>query len=182
MVALGAAARPAWRAAFAFPGTVKVNLGSGKSVDKATSGRLDLVKGGLRLFGDRPVAGYGSGSFSKEYRRAEHVSSERAADASHTIPITVAAEQGILGLAVYLALVVFAFLRLLPGARGSPVRAAIAAAFAGLVLHTLLYAAFLEDPLTWVLLAAGTAFALAARGTESADDGEAATAPAAAPA
>ena len=29
------------------------------------------------------------------------------------------------------------------------------------MLHTWLYAAFLEDPLTWVLLAVGTAFALA---------------------
>ena len=31
--------------------------------------------------------------------------------------------------------------------------AAVAAAFCALVLHTLVYAAFLEDPLTWVLLA-----------------------------
>jgi hypothetical protein len=39
------------------------------------------------------------------------------------------------------------------------VRAAIAAAFAALVLHTFGYAAFLEDPLTWALLAMGIAFA-----------------------
>ena len=30
----------------------------------------------------------------------------------------------------------------------------MAAAFCALVLHTLVYAAFLEDPLTWALLAA----------------------------
>jgi O-antigen ligase len=144
----------------AVPTTVKLNLGSGKSVDKATSGRADLVKGGLRLFADRPVAGWGTGSFSKQYRRHERVSSQRAADASHTIPITIAAEQGLLGLLVYLALLAAAFQRLLPGARGDPVRAAIAAGFAALVFHTLLYAAFLEDPLSWTLLAAGSAFAL----------------------
>jgi hypothetical protein len=34
-------------------------------------------------------------------------------------------------------------------------RAYLAAAFAGLIVHTLLYAAFLEDPITWTLLAAG---------------------------
>ena len=37
--------------------------------------------------------------------------------------------------------------------------AAVAAAFCALVLHTWLYAAFLEDPLAWALLAVGTALA-----------------------
>ena len=92
----------------------------------------------------------------------ERVSSERAADASHAIPVTIAAEQGLLGLLVYLALLVAAFVHLLPGARGDPIRAAIAAGFAALVFHTLLYAAFLEDPLSWTLLAVGSAFALSA--------------------
>jgi O-antigen ligase len=147
-------------AVFAFPGAVKVNLGSGKSVDKATSGRLDLVKGGGRLYEHRPVYGWGSGSFTEQFRAHERVSSERAADASHTIPVTIAAEQGTLGVLVYLALLVAAFWRLWRGASVSPVRAGIVAAFAGLMLHTWLYAAFLEDPLTWVLLAVGTAFAL----------------------
>ena len=64
-----------------------------------------------------------------------------------------------LGLAVYVALLVLAFRRLLRGARGAPARAAIAAGFAALVLHTWLYAAFLEDPVTWTLLALGSALA-----------------------
>ncbi len=158
VVALAAAA------VFAFPSAVKLDLGSGKSVDKATSGRLDLVKGGGRLFEHRPVYGWGSGSFTEEFRKHEKVSSERAADASHTIPVTVGAEQGLAGLLLYFALLVAAFLRLLRGARSSAARAGIAAAFAGLMLHTWLYAAFLEDPLTWVLLAVGTALALAPAG------------------
>jgi hypothetical protein len=45
------------------------------------------------------------------------------------------------------------------GVRASPARAFAAAAFAGLVVHTLLYAAFLEDPMTWALLALGVALA-----------------------
>jgi O-antigen ligase len=154
---------------FAFPGTVKVDLGSGESVDKATSGRAELLKGGVRLFADRPVAGWGTGAFTEEFRRAERVSGQEAADASHTIPVTIAAEQGAIGLAVYLALLAAALLRLLRGARASPVRAAIAACFAGLVVHTLLYAAFLEDPLTWTLLAVGSAFALAHRPAPGSD-------------
>ena len=38
-------------------------------------------------------------------------------------------------------------------------RAALVAAFAALVTHTMMYAAFLEDPFTWVILGAGLAIA-----------------------
>jgi O-antigen ligase len=148
------------------PGAVHLELGNSKSADKATSGRYDLIKGGLKLFRDQPIAGQGSGGFARDYRRAEHVSAERAASASHTIPVTVAAEQGAIGLAAYLALLVIAFLRLFRGARRVPERAAVAAAFTALVAHSMLYAAFLEDPLTWTLLGAGTAMALWATAAE----------------
>jgi O-antigen ligase len=150
------------------PGSINLDLGSSKSTDKATSGRLDLIEGGGRLFRDQPILGWGSGSFETAYRREEDVSSERAVTASHTIPITVAAEQGIVGLAVYLALLAAALARLFSrGVRGSPLRAYVAAAFVALLVHTMLYAAFLEDPLTWALLAIGTALAAGAPARES---------------
>ncbi len=142
------------------PGAVHLELGNSKSADKATSGRYDLIKGGLKLFKRAPLVGQGSGSFAREYRRAEHVSPERAASASHTIPVTVAAEQGLIGLVAYLALLAAALARLFRGARRVPERAAVAAAFVALVAHSMMYAAFLEDPLTWTLLGAGTAMAL----------------------
>jgi O-antigen ligase len=142
------------------PGAVHLELGNSKSADKATSGRYDLIKGGLKLFKRAPLVGQGSGSFAREYRRAEHVSPERAASASHTIPVTVAAEQGAIGLVVYFALLAAALARLFRGARRVPERAAVAAAFVALVAHSMMYAAFLEDPLTWTLLGAGTAMAL----------------------
>ena len=53
-------------------------------------------------------------------------------------------------------------------------RAAIAAGFAALVLHTWLYAAFLEDPVTWTLLALGTALAVPAGRVRRADEEDAA--------
>ena len=143
------------------PSTVRLQLGSSKSANQATSGRYALVKGGASLFKDHPIAGYGSGSFPREYRRKEKVSAQRATSASHTIPITVAAEQGVIGLALYVALLAAAFGRLFRRARSSVARASVAAAFAALVVHTLMYAAFLEDPLTWTLL--GVAVALAAQ-------------------
>jgi O-antigen ligase len=143
--------------------------GGGKT-NKATSGRANLISGGVRLFTAKPLQGQGSGGFPREYRRAEHVSAERATSASHTIPITVAAEQGLIGLAVYLALLWFAFRRLFAGADSGALRAGIAAAFAALFAHTLMYAAFLEDPLAWALLGVGTAAAAAAAAGSGADD------------
>ena len=94
--------------------------GSGGSTSNATSGRAKLVSGGLELFTDRPLYGYGSGSFETEYKRHGNATTANATSASHTIPITVAAEQGILGLAVYVAMLVAAFAVLFRGAGRSP--------------------------------------------------------------
>jgi O-antigen ligase len=137
--------------------------GNKGSAANATSGRTTLVSGGLELFAQRPLEGYGSGSFETEYRRHNSGDAVNATSASHTIPVTVAAEQGILGLAVYVALLVSAFAVLFTDAGRSPPRIAIAACFAALVLHTWTYADFLEDPFTWALLAVGVALARAQR-------------------
>jgi O-antigen ligase len=135
--------------------------GTGGSTSNATSGRTKLIDGGLELFAQRPLYGYGSGSFETEYKRHGNASTANATSASHTIPITVAAEQGVIGLAVYVALLIAAFLVLFSGAGRSPPRIAIAACFAALVLHTWTYADFLEDPITWTLLGIGVALARA---------------------
>jgi O-antigen ligase len=138
------------------PGAVGIDL---KNLDSSTSGRSGLVEGGGRLFSERPVAGFGSGAFEHEYGLTHRTPGGETAIASHTIPITVAAEQGVIGLIAYVALLVAALLRLLRGAASTPARAAIAAAFVALVVHTLIYAAFLEDPLAWALLGIGSALA-----------------------
>jgi O-antigen ligase len=150
--------------------------GSGGSTNNATNGRTSLVSGGLELFAKRPLEGYGPGSFETEYKRHSHADAQSATSASHTIPVTIAAEQGILGLAVYAALLLSAFVVLFRGAGrspprpkpgdarlalASPFRPAIAACFVALVLHTWTYADFLEDPFTWTLLAIGVALARA---------------------
>ena len=144
------------------PASLHLGLtGKGGSASNATSGRTKLIEGGLGLFADRPLQGFGPGSFAQEYRAHEHVTSSSATSASHTIPVTVAAEQGIVGLALYVALLVVAFATLFRGAGRSPPRIALAACFAALVLHTFTYADFLEDPETWLLLGIGTALACA---------------------
>jgi len=136
------------------PNTFGLNQG----INGASSGRGGLISGGASLFADRPIWGYGSGSFVNEYR-AHHRATATTLSASHTIPITIAAEQGLVGELPYLALVIAALVCLVRRARGDPVRAAIAAAFAALVFHTMLYADFLEDPVTWALLGIGVALA-----------------------
>ena len=143
------------------PSTFGVNL---DNLDASSSGRTVLVRGGGDLFAARPLQGYGSGAFVVEYRRHEgRRLPADAATASHTIPITVAAEQGVVGLLAYLALLAAALARLLRHGVGlSVARSAVAAAFVALLFHTLVYAAFLEDPLTWALLGIGTALAAAA--------------------
>ncbi len=160
--------------------------GSGGSTQNATNGRTKLIEGGVELFVEHPLQGYGSGSFQREYEAHSKTGAENATSASHTIPVTVAAEQGIVGLALYVALLIVAFVTLFRGAGRAPprvsdgsdrtgpapadahasappriARQALAACFAALVLHTFAYADFLEDPLTWTLLGIGVALARA---------------------
>jgi O-antigen ligase len=170
LAGVGAAAVVALAIVVAAPGVVGIDTKSANPLDKATSGRFELLRGGVDMFLDRPLGGYGSGSFAQEYRRRENASSLRAASASHTIPVTIAAEQGVIGLVAYAAVLFLAF-RLLfqrlrwTHRRGPPTlpplgRTIVAAAFAALIFHTMTYAAFLEDPIAWTLIGLGIAFRL----------------------
>ena len=148
--------------------------GSNESSRDISEGHSSLISGGAKLAWHRPVYGYGSASFSKEFARAEDVPPGDTT-ISHTEPVTVAAEQGAIGVAAYLALVAaalwtfFSGMRpIAPGLGGrfhslqegdraelSPTRIGLAAAFIALLAHTIGYAAYLTDPLTWALLAVG---------------------------
>ena len=184
LVGLGVLAALRWRpgrAVFVAVGVVALaaaviaisptTFGLNQGLNGASSGRPGLVTGGIDLFKSRPLWGYGSGSFEKEFSARHHALGETTS-ASHTIPITIAAEQGLIGELAYIALVLAALVMLLRRARADPVRVAVAGAFVALAFHTLLYADFLEDPITWTLLAIGAA--LARRAPEpprSAEDG-----------
>ena len=133
------------------------------------SGRGNLVSGGAELFSERPLWGYGSGSFQQAY--GNHLETDKKAPVtiSHTEPVTVGAEQGLIGLAAYIALVVVALWTMGAGlwARGPDrdppyvliSRAAVLAAFVALLVHTMAYAGFFQDPITWVLMAVGASLA-----------------------
>ena len=171
LVGLGTLAAVRWRvgrAVFIAAGVVALvaaviaisptTFGLNQGINGASSGRPGLVTGGLDLFKQRPLWGYGSGSFETEFAARHHAIGETTS-ASHTIPVTIAAEQGLIGVIVYVGLVLAALFVLFRRCRSDPARVAIAAAFLALLFHTLLYADFLEDPITWTLLAIGSALA-----------------------
>jgi O-antigen ligase len=134
-------------------GTPTSDIQSDRGID---SGRSDLVEGGLDLAADHPVAGYGSGAFGVAF--VEHIEEKARTVTSHSEPITVAAEQGVVGLAVYVGVVVTALATLFGGAvGGSLARTAVGACFVAMVVHSLGYAGFVTDPATWALLGLGAA-------------------------
>ncbi len=176
-------------------GTSKLSL---DRCNNDTGGRCNLVSGGAKLFEQRPLWGYGAGSFPRAYR--EHAATKKVpVSVSHTEPVTVAAEQGLIGLATYAALLAVALWTMATGlvagqeGRGAPrrklwspsryeperppqcgfpegdaptflrvARVAVLATFVALLVHTMAYAGFYEDPITWVLLAVGASLATAA--------------------
>jgi O-antigen ligase len=155
-------------------GALVVRSSSSDSSSINTEGHGTLVSGGLKLAQHRPLYGYGSASFSKEFAREENVPPGDTT-ISHSEPVTVAAEQGAIGVLAYLALLAAALWAMVDGMGGvapglgarfaslvegdrvelTPARIAIAAAFCALLVHTIGYAAYLADPLTWALLAVG---------------------------
>jgi hypothetical protein len=151
-----------------------IRSSSSSSGSLNTEGHGTLVSGGLKLARHRPLYGYGSASFSKEFAREENVPPGDTT-ISHSEPVTVAAEQGAVGVIAYLGLLATALWTLIAGMRRmapglgapfrsladgdrvelTPARIGIAAAFCALLVHTIGYAAYLTDPLTWALLAVG---------------------------
>jgi putative inorganic carbon (HCO3(-)) transporter len=122
----------------------------------ATSGRAGLISNGLRITGDHPVLGVGTGSFKRAYAdRTGLRGREPKKAASHSTPVTVAAETGIPGLALLAwlgAAALFAAFR--SGGRSDAGRVAVVAGLTlgAIAVHSLFYNALFEDPTTWALL------------------------------
>jgi O-antigen ligase len=142
---------------FAVPQLRDDVVGKSRSgVNRVTSGRANLVGQGIRIALDHPVSGVGAGGFSREYaHRRGIVGKDPKRVASHTTPVTVAAEEGIVGLALLAWLVAAALLATLRGlGKGFTSRVALATGIVllAIAVHSLFYAAFFEDPMTWALL------------------------------
>ena len=127
------------------------------SLSHVTSGRSTLARNGIKLAVHNPVLGVGIGGFKRAYADETGLKGrEPKAAASHTTPITVAAEEGLPGLVLLLVLVFAAltigFRRLGPLFEGTA-RLAFALALTAILVHCLFYNALFEDPTFWSLLA-----------------------------
>ena len=129
---------------------------SRSELNRITSGRSKLLGEGFRIAADNPVQGVGVGGFSREYaRRLGIPGRDPKRVASHTTPVTVLAEQGFVGVALLAWLVAAAFLATLRGlGRGFTSRVSLATGIVllAIAVHSVFYAAFFEDPMTWALL------------------------------
>jgi hypothetical protein len=134
----------------------------------ATGGRSGLVSNGIKVALHHPLVGVGTGGFEGAYAKITHLkrSKQPKAAASHDTPITVAAEGGIVGLALLAWLLWVAFtvpFRRNP-VRGPTGRARLAfgLALVAIVVDSLFYDALFEDPLFWGALALSAVAARAA--------------------
>ena len=148
---------------------IPVLLATGKddSLRRLTSGRSDLIENAVDVIREHPLVGVGIGAEPRETREIARIK-DRAGKPSHTTPLTVTAELGILGVLAYLAFLVGGTVTLVRTyQRGQAVGLALAAAFLVLVVHSLFYSGFFEDPLMWGTLAAAAAALLAPLGAHA---------------
>jgi O-antigen ligase len=147
-------------AVLAAGGYVAVRMADGDSLNRITSDRTDRVEDALRVIEEHPLVGVGIGGQPRESRRLAGSDRPTPNFVSHTTPLTVFAELGVIGLALYAWLLVggaYVILRL--WRRDGALALALGACFVGLFVHALFYSGFLEDPLTWFVLAIAAAYA-----------------------
>jgi hypothetical protein len=132
---------------------------STSSTQRVTSDRSRRVALTARVFVHHPIVGVGIGS---QPRASQQISSEGGAPTlfvSHTTPLTVAAELGVIGLALYALLLGGAAAALARVRRlDSVFGLSLAAVFVGLLVHSVFYSGFFEDPMTWLVLGLTGAF------------------------
>jgi O-antigen ligase len=156
---------------------VAVQLVDGESLRQITSDRTERVEDTARVIEEDPALGVGIGGQPRASR--ELIDSDRPTPnfVSHTTPLTVAAELGIVGLALYVWLLVGGVRLIELVRRGDQALGlALAASFLALFVHALFYSGFLEDPITWLVLAVGAGWLSWQEGLRSAAERSAARA------
>lgn len=122
-------------------------------LNRVTGGRSSLVANGARIAVDHPVGGVGLGSFERAYAERTGLRGEEPRRAaSHNTPVTVAAETGAPGFALFLWLLVTALavgFRRASHSFAGRASLIVALALLAIAVHSLFYNAFFEDPLAW---------------------------------
>jgi hypothetical protein len=125
-----------------------------QSLNRITSDRTERVEDALRVVEENPLNGVGIGGQPRASRLLAGSDQPTPTFVSHTTPLTVAAELGAVGLVLY-AWLLFGGLSLIVSVyRGDDALGlALGASFLALFVHALFYSGFLEDPITWLVLA-----------------------------
>jgi O-antigen ligase len=153
-VALLAAAAVAAACAY-----VAVQVADGKSLNRITSDRTERVQDATRVIREHPIVGVGIGGQPRASRRLAHSDRPTPNFVSHTTPLTVFAELGVIGLGLYAWLLAGgAYLILRVRKRDEALGLALGVTLLGLFTHALFYSGFLEDPLTWLVLGIAAAY------------------------
>jgi hypothetical protein len=131
-----------------------------QSIEDVTSGRWTRVERTADVVREAPLHGVGLGAQPEASQDlAEQSDARTARFVSHTTPLTVAAELGIVGLAIYALLLAAAIRAVLLLRRYDDALAlSIGAVLLALFVHALAYSGFFEDPITWLALGLGAAY------------------------
>lgn len=131
-----------------------------ESIRDVTSGRWTRVERTADVVREAPIHGVGLGAQPEVSQDlAEQDGARTARFVSHTTPLTVAAELGIVGLAIY-GLLLAAAIRMimLLRSRDDALAMSLGAVLLALFVHALAYSGFFEDPITWLALGIGAAY------------------------
>lgn len=137
-------------------GRHRIEKSSRSGANAVTSDRATLVGQGLRIAVAHPFGGVGVGGFKRAYAERTGLRGTRPKKAaSHTTPVTVAAEEGLPGLVLFAWLWVVALVAPLRGlGRGFTARVsfAVGLTLVAIFVHSFFYNALFEDPVTWAML------------------------------
>jgi hypothetical protein len=140
-------------------GALVLSHANGASAQRLTSDRSRLVDVTWVVIRHHPLVGVGVGGQPRASRdEAAQGSKIPSRNRSHTTPLTVVAELGGLGAAAYLLFIAAAAKLFYEAARRRlALGIGLGAVFLILLIHSLFYAGFFEDPLTWGTLAVAAA-------------------------
>jgi hypothetical protein len=132
----------------------------GQSIRDVTSGRSTRIERTVDVVREAPILGVGLGAQPEASQDlAQRRNARTARFVSHTTPLTVAAELGIVGLAIYVLLLAAAARMVLLLRRYDEALAlSLGAVLVVLFVHALGYSGFFEDPVTWLAIGIGAAY------------------------
>jgi len=144
-------------------------LTSSHRLSSVSEGRFSLMSGGVTIWRKEPIGGSGVGSFQTRFTETEtaYQISHKKVSISHNTPITVLAELGVIGAALFIWLCVAVWRVIARSSRavtGAPSweQWSLLAVVTGIFVHSQLYADLFEDPMLWTALAAALAIGIAA--------------------